>query len=305
MERGRLSSDMLWGAMQRRSTFLLPLLLCAAGLALAADKEILLIAGPPSHGPWEHEQNADAMLLASILNKQPGVHATTSLSGWPKDDAVLRKADAIFVFCDGSSRHLAFQEDRPAAVRAAIERGAGLMFYHYAVEPPDTEVRSQMLDWLGGYFELRYSVNPIWEADFTSLPKHPVTNGVKPFKLRDEWYFNMRFRPGMEGVTPLLSAVPPAKVFTGPDGPRSGNADVRGKAGQPACVAWAYQRPDGGRSVGFTGGHYHKNLADANYRKFVLNALVWTAKAKVPRNGVESSVTDAELAENLDPKTKK
>jgi len=34
----------------------------------------------------------------------------------------------------------------------------------------------------------------------------------------------------------------------------------------------------------------------------VLNAILWTAKAEVPANGVESTVTDADLQANLDPK---
>ncbi len=286
----------------RHSLVVFPLVLLAATLLPAAERQILLIAGPPSHGPLEHEQNAGVLLLAKLLNRVPGIHATTSTNGWPSDPASLTRADAIFIFCDGSAHHLAFRDDHPAAIDAAAARGAGLMFYHYAVEPPDTEVRAKMLDWIGGYFELNHSVNPIWDAAFQSLPHHPITRGVKPFKIRDEWYFNMRFRPAMDHITPILTAVPPSSATNGPDGIRSGNPDVRSKAGQPACVEWAYRRPNGGRSVGFTGGHYHLNLGDGNFRKLVLNSILWTAKVKIPSNGVESTVTDAELRENLDPK---
>jgi hypothetical protein len=34
----------------------------------------------------------------------------------------------------------------------------------------------------------------------------------------------------------------------------------------------------------------------------VLNAIVWIAKADVPENGVQSSVTADDLKQNLDPK---
>jgi len=64
---------------------------------------------------------------------------------------------------------------------------------------------------------------------------------------------------------------------------------------------WAYERLGGGRGVGFTGGHFHMNLGDDNFRKLVLNALVWTAKGDVPTNGVESHVTHDDLMQNLDP----
>ena len=55
----------------------------------------------------------------------------------------------------------------------------------------------------------------------------------------------------------------------------------------------------------FTGGHTHANWGDDNQRKVVLNAILWIAKARVPRNGVESAVTPEQLAANFDPKGKK
>ena len=53
-------------------------------------------------------------------------------------------------------------------------------------------------------------------------------------------------------------------------------------------MAWARQRPDGGRGFGFTGGHDHWNWGDDDFRKLVLNAIVWTAKLDVPAEGVPS-----------------
>lgn len=286
----------------RRLSLILLLVLYPAINSSAATRRILLVGGPPSHPPLEHEQNAGVLLLAELLNQLPGIQATTSTNGWPRDPSAVTRADAVFLFCDGAAHHLAFQDGHPAAVDALAARGGGLMFYHWAVDPPGKEHRAKMLDWLGGYFELHYSVNPIWDADFQSLPRHPIARGVKPFKIRDEWYFNMRFRSPGGAVTPILVAVPPASATSGADGPYSGNPDVRAKAGQPTCVVWAYQRPDGGRSVGFTGGHYHLNFGDANFRKLVLNSILWTAKVKIPANGIESSVTPAQLRQNLDAK---
>ena len=42
------------------------------------------------------------------------------------------------------------------------------------------------------------------------------------------------------------------------------------------------ERPDGGRGFGFTGGHFHRNWGDPNFRKLVLNAILWTAGLDVP-----------------------
>ena len=72
--------------------------------------------------------------------------------------------------------------------------------------------------------------------------------------------------------------------------------------GESQAVAWAVERADGGRGFGFTGGHYHKNWGDDNFRKVVLNAILWVAKVEVPANGVNSTVTAADLLVNLDRK---
>src|SRR6185503_13913497 len=278
------------------------LILFGAVQVHAADRQIYLIAGTPSHGPLQHEHNADVWALQKWLNQVPGVHANAQLNGWPEDNQLLDKADAIFIFCTGGESHLAFTDSAMAALHKAAARGAGLMFYHYGVEPPAKKGHQEMLDWIGGYFALNYSVNPIFEADFKTIPQHPITRGVKPFKLRDEWYYNMKFRDNMKGVTPILTMTPPSESLSRPDGPHEGNPDVRAKAGQPMTVVWAAERPDGGRGVGFTGGHYHLNLLDENNRKIILNSLLWIAKVEVPRNGVEVKVTREELDEHLDPK---
>jgi hypothetical protein len=67
-------------------------------------------------------------------------------------------------------------------------------------------------------------------------------------------------------------------------------------------MMWAVERADGGRGFGFTGGHYHKNWGNDQFRKAVLNALVWVAKLDPPAEGVSSAVTAEELSQNLDQK---
>ena len=147
-------------------------------------------------------------------------------------------------------------------------------------------------------------MNPHWDAEFKQFPKHPITRGVKPFTMRDEWYFNMRFRDGMKGVTPILTAVPPASTADRKDGPHEGNPAMRAMVarGEPQHMAWASERAGGGRGFGFTGAHFHKNWGDDNFRKLTLNALLWVAKAEVPADGVQSQVTPEQLKQNLDDK---
>jgi hypothetical protein len=61
-----------------------------------------------------------------------------------------------------------------------------------------------------------------------------------------------------------------------------------------------YERPNGGRGFGFTGMHTHWTWGNNGFRKSVLNALVWIAKAEVPPNGVETKpLTVADLQADL------
>lgn len=186
---------------------------------------------------------------------------------------------------------------------ALMKKGIGLACLHYAVEVPTDIGGPEFKNWLGGYFETYWSVNPHWKAEYKSLPKHAVTSGVTPFSLNDEWYYHMRFQDNMKSVKPILTAIPPASTLERGDGDHEGNEFVRKELGKPQHTSWVTERSDGGRGFGFTGGHFHKNWANENFRKLVLNAIVWTAKINVPPNGVAiSKLSDSDMAANLDSK---
>jgi hypothetical protein len=113
----------------------------------------------------------------------------------------------------------------------------------------------------------------------------------------------MRFREELEGVTPILTDLPPDSTLTRPDGPHSGNPAVRKAIAnkQPQHMAWATERAGGGRGFGFTGGHVHWNWGHDQFRKLMLNAIAWTAKVEVPEAGVPSKTpTIKDLMANQD-----
>ena len=275
--------------------------------ALAADKKIVFIAGVASHGPGEHEHRAGCLLLKSCLDQAGGFTSVVYSNGWPTDTKAFEGAAAVVIYSDGGGGHPFLQADHLKTIGALMDKGVGLACLHYAVEPTKELGEKEFLDWIGGAFSVNWSVNPHWEADFNKLPNHPITHGVNPFKIRDEWYFNMRFREGMKGVTPILTAVPPPDTTKRNDGPHEGNPAVRQLVarGEAVSVAWAAERPDGGRGFGFTGSHFHRNWANDEFRKVVLNAIAWVAQAEVPPDGIPSHVTEAQMKENLDAKGKK
>jgi type 1 glutamine amidotransferase len=280
-----------------------------------ADKRIILIAGKPSHPPGTHEFRAGSLLLQKALSGVPGVSVQVYDGGWPSkmvngvrtdDDAALDGADAVLIYADGGRGNPAIQGNRIALLDALAAKGVGLGFAHYAVEVPTGAPGDAMLRWIGGFYEDHYSVNPMWTPPFDKLPDHPVTRGVKPFATHDEWYFNMRWStdPAVQKrVTPILVATPSDDVRDGPYVSPKGPYDhIIAASGRPETMMWVFERPDGGRGFGFTGGHTHANWGDPNERKIVLNALLWLAKVDVPPGGVDDHITAADLTQNLDDK---
>ncbi len=260
--------------------------------AAAADKKIVLIAGKRSHGKKTHAHKAGILLLARCLNEVPGVKAEPHLGGWVGDSKDFDGAATIVMYMDGRGGHEILKKDRLEQIDKLMKKGVGLCLLHYAVDIPANRGGKEFLDWIGGYYEAGFSTNPHWTAEFKSLPQHPITRGLKPFTMKDEWYYHMRFRPEMKGVTPILQATPPDKT--------RGTAAAKSNAGNPEIVAWAAERPDGGRGFGFTGGHFHDGWGNDAFRTLVLNAILWTAKVDVPAGGVKSTVTKEELDKNLD-----
>ena len=285
------------------------------GAATSEPPKILLMAGKPSHPPRMHEFNAGVQLLAQCLQSRDDVRVEVSLNGWPQNESALADVAAVVFYMDGCGGHEVVQEQgrRLAIVDKLAQRGVGLGFMHYGVEVVSAQAGEPFKRWIGGHYEHMFSCNPIWSPEFKTFPDHPITRGVQPFGIKDEWYFNMRFVDDVPGNTsadldgaqfvPILVAAPSDEVRNGPYVyPRGPYPHIQAAKGRPEAMMWAVERPDGGRGFGFTGGHFHDNWGDENFRKVVLNALLWLAKVEVPSEGVVSQVAQRDLDANLDPK---
>lgn len=294
---------------------LLAAITMAANPAIAETKKLVLVAGKPSHPPRMHEFNAGVQLLKKCLQGTPDLDVEIILNGWPTDESVFDGADAVVFYMDGGGRHEVVQEAgrRLKLMDALTKRGVGIGCMHYGVEVVADQAGAEFKRWIGGYYEHMFSCNPIWEPKFTQFADHPITRGVKLFEIKDEWYFNMRFIGDLTGnesqvvdgakFTPILVAAPSDAVRSGPYVyPKGPYPHIQASKGRAEAMMWAVERPDGGRGFGFTGGHFHDNWGNEQFRKVVLNALVWVAKAEVPADGVESQVTQKDLDANLDPK---
>ncbi len=298
-----------------------------AATAAVGKKHALLLAGRRSHGFGAHDHTAGCALLAKLINAS-GLPISAEMhslekNGWPSPET-LAKANTIVIYSDGGGGH-PFNEHL-SELQSLFDKGVGVVCIHYGVETTIGAPGDAFLRWTGGFFEPNYSVNPHWTADYKKLPEHQITRGVKPFQINDEWYYHMRFREGMAGVTPLLTDLPPLTTLVEVDAagkpvmiekdgkktyklsrpenahnnnPHARKAVIEDKA--PQHMAWATERADGGRGFGCSGGHVHWNWGHNEFRQFFLNAIVWTAGLDIPAEGVNPGVvTIDDMLQNHD-----
>jgi len=147
----------------------------------------------------------------------------------------------------------------------------GVIVYHYTMWVDNWVGRRYFQDWLGGLWIPYASHNPVdtWSVRPIARVRHPVLRGVKPWTYREEMY-SRYFLFHNPARTELLEAMPSKAENGGPD-----------------PVSWAYDRPDGGRSFVWGGSDFHDNMHSvADYRRFLLNGIAWTAGLNVPAGGV-------------------
>lgn len=267
------------------------------GSAAVRTKKIVLLAGKKSHGPGVHEYEKSVKLLkvmldgaSNVLNVRTEIH----FDGWPEDPRTLDDADTIMTISDGQDGDKFspvpwMTPERMPVIERQMQRGCGFVTFHFSTFTPDVYGR-QILEWGGGYFDWQndlgnhewYSAIRTLEADVHTAEDHPITRGLKPFRFRDEFYYKIRFRDGDERLKPILWV------------PELGGTT------REQVVAWAVERKEGGRGFGTTTGHFFDNWQDANYRRLILNAILWTAGADVPDGGVDAEyVADDEVNRRL------
>jgi len=247
-------------------------------------RKVVLIAGRvrPHDRVGHHDYAAGCALLADLLRRIPGIDPVEVKDGWPDDETILDGASAILFYEGGGGKQAFLQsEARVARVQRAMDDGAGIIVIHQAVAFP-TELAEMGKAWLGGVYVSGESVRGHWKSEHRSFPSHPVTGGVLPWKIDDGWMSHIRFVESMRGVTPLLWS-----------GKRGGGAP---QGGPDDVVAWAYERPGGGRSFTFTGLDAHSAWSHAGLRTLVGNGVLWAAGVEPPQDASWTRIDSAALA---------
>lgn len=246
-------------------------------------KKIVLVGGTKSHGPGEHDFPNGIPLIAAWLRASPAFADVDILSytgGWPADLGVLDGASSIVCYFDGAQEKPEpfNQPERIASIQKLLDAGTGLVCLHQASTLPAGNTTIPLGRWLGAYRNGMYdrATEPVTLKPVT--PSHPVCSGVGAFTTTDEFYPSLVVSDP-KNLTPILRATV-TPVY----------GDAKKQAATPAkkaghLLAWAYDRGNG-RSFGYTGGHYLAALQEPQLQKLLVNAIAWTAKIAVPKDGI-------------------
>lgn len=260
------------------------LLLAALAAAVAAPagaadppKKVLLVGSPPDeHAPGTHEYMAGVDILAKLLKPVPGVEVTVARAQglWKDGPELVGRSDCVVLFLTEGAKWLSDDAGRLAAFRALAKRGGGLACLHWGMGTRETGPVAAFVELFGGCHGGPDRKHKVIEAAVTVAdPRHPVAAGITDFSVKEEFYYRLKFAGPEGSVKPVLLA----------------EID-----GAKETVAWAWERPGGGRSFGFSGLHFHDHWKLAPYRRLVAQGVLWAAGVPIPEKGLAVDLTDAD-----------
>lgn len=261
-----------------------------SGFGLTAEPTtILIVVGPSNHPPGSHEVAAGGRLMQHCLRNMENVSDVRAdvVYRWPSVEQRENASTIVFIGDTFPPNRFDDPNRKLADLDAMMRRGCGIVCVHYATGLRGEDVADDgdhpLLRWIGGYFANRTcphheSFAQIYQrATITpAATEHPISRGWNEFTVHDEPYINNYFGKNgnrlADNVTALATSMLP------PQDPK------------PETVAWCIQRSDGGRGFGIVMPHFYKNWRHDELRKFILNGIVWTAKLKVPIDGVQTAL---------------
>lgn len=257
-------------------TWLLVCLLVTPIAAADKAKAVLLLGQKRDHPPGSHEYMTGLHVLAKCLQGVPELKATiVNVDGpWPEGPQTIVGVDGIVLYLGEGGRWMQEDPKRQEAIKQLVARGGAIVGLHWAIGARDAQYIPVHLQWMGGMHggpdrKYVFCETQVEVAD----RQHPVLHGIGDFRLNDEFYYRLKFS-GSGTITPLLKA--------------------RIEGGLETC-AWAFERPDGGRSFGFCGMHDHRNWRIVACRRLIAQGVLWSLKLSIPSQGLSVDVTEDDM----------
>lgn len=259
------------------SSLLCTVVFSSFGWADPPKKLLLVGQGPDGHPKETHEYLAGMNVLAKCLAKVPGLEPIVVRGDepWKEGPELLGRVDGVVLFVSEGAKWLDHDAARRDAFVKLAARGGGMTALHWAMGTRDARPIDGYLKLLGGCHggpDRKYKV--VEEEVQIADPKHPIITGIAPFRAKEEFYYRLKFVQSEQRIRPVLRV------------PIDGN---------PETVAWSWDRPDGGRSFGFSGLHFHTNWRLPAYRRLVAQGVMWTLKLPIPEKGLAVDVAEDDL----------
>jgi hypothetical protein len=255
---------------------LMLILFAAAGALAEKPKNVVLLGQKRDHPAGSHEYMSGLHVLAKCLEGVPNLRTKICNADEPCPDAPqwLQQADAIVLYLGEGGTWMQLEPKRAEAVDALAARGGGIVGIHLGIAAKKEKYIPRSLELLGGVHGGSDRKWVMTETDVQPVDRqHPILAGVEFSRLDDEYYYRLKF--AKQGtLTPILRAT---------------------IDGQPETIAWTFERPDGGRSFGFGGMHYHKNWSLPACRRLIAQGILWTLKLPIPKEGLPVDVTEEDL----------
>jgi len=244
----------------------------------AAPKRLLLLGqGPDGHPQATHEYFSGLKIVKKCLDRVKTLDAVLVEADEPfrAGPDLIDKADGVVLFLSEGAKWMQQEDARLAAFQRLAARGGAFVGLHWATGCREARYIEKYVQLLGGCHggpDRKYAV--VTATTEIADATHPVVTAIAAVMLEDEFYYRLKFAKPEGSITPLLR-VP--------------------IDGEPHTVAWAWERPDKGRSFGFTGLHFHRNWSQPGYRRLVAQGIVWSLRLPVPAAGLDVEITDDDL----------
>ena len=305
-------SDLIWSNNIVKRILLCFVLLSSCGWLFAQKevptKVIYFMAGVKDHaGPSRHETEKDLLVLQHCVDSISNIKGVKIVTRFiykrtALDINDLKDAAAIIIesSAEGSSKervdplfppspenrriYTKEVQDYLNQVDSLHKRGMGVVVLHWAVAATHQRAANLYRSWFGGGFVEGYSHNPLgmWTVTpIASGKKHPIMRGVGPWSYKDEIFSRFLVIPQDPHRTDLLMG----------EAPKTNQGKVA-----PRCITWAYE-DSLSRGLIYGGMDYHSALLNDDYRRFLLNSIMWAAGIEVPKEGVKSNAKGLQLVE--------
>jgi len=250
-------------------------------------KLLLLGQSPDGHPAGTHEYMPGMKLLAKCLSGTPGLEITIRNADEPFTEGpdLLAQADACVIFVSQGAAWVSKDSRRLQAFQKLAQRKGGLGCLHWGMGVKEVDPIVPFTELFGGCHGGPDRKYRVVEADVNVASDHPITQGIANFRVHDEFYYHLKFfRPGTDG--PVLSH---------PREPGFKSLWQVRLDDQPETVAWAWERPNSGRSFGFSGLHFHRDWEQVAYQRLLTQSVLWSLRLPIPASGVPSVLTKEDL----------